>query len=180
MKSTLVDRAAAFAIKAHEEIGQRRKYTNDPYFTHPINVYSKVLTARHVDDEMRAAALLHDVVEDTNRTIDEVRAEFGDNVASLVAELTDVSRPEDGNRKIRKAIDRDHLAKASARAKTIKLADIIDNTASIIEHDHDFAKVYLPENLELLQVLKEGDESLYREATGIVELSIDIFEGKSK
>jgi hypothetical protein len=84
-----------------------------------------------------------------------------------VAALTDISRPNDGDRKIRKAIDRNHLAGASARAQTIKLADLIDNSRSIVERDPDFAKVYLAEKRELLAVLTEGDETLLNRARAI-------------
>jgi len=92
---------------------------------------------------------------------------FGVDVATLVAALTDISRPNDGDRKIRKAIDRNHLAGASARAQTIKLADLIDNSRSIVERDPDFAKVYLAEKRELLAVLTEGDETLLNRARAI-------------
>ena len=67
---------------------------------------------------MLAAALLHDTVEDTGTPLKDIEAEFGPDVASLVEQLTDVSKPEDGDRKTRKEIDRQHIAKASVRAKT--------------------------------------------------------------
>jgi hypothetical protein len=89
-------------------------------------------------------------------------------VACLVEMLTDVSKPEDGNRATRKAMDREHTANASSQAKTIKLADLIDNTHSIVEHDPDFARVYMREKTRLLQVLSEGDPTLYRKATDLV------------
>ncbi|WP_291333124.1 hypothetical protein, partial [Desulfovibrio sp.] len=82
-----------------------------------------------------------------------IRGQFGDDVAELVFWLTDVSRPGDGNRITRKSKDREHLAQASARAKAVKLADLIDNTASIVEHNPDFATVYLREKSALLNVL---------------------------
>lgn len=110
---------------------------------------------------MIAAAWLHDVVEDTNTTLDEIRECFGDVVHDLVESLTDVSKPEDGNRARRKMLDREHIARASAEAKTVKLADLIDNTQSIVERDPDFAKVYMTEKLRLLFYLREGDEKLY-------------------
>lgn len=79
--------------------------------------------------------------------------------------LTDVSNPLDGNRAARKAIDRDHTAKASPEAKTIKLADMISNTASIMKHDLvGFARVYIPEKVKLLEVLREGDPVLWKVA----------------
>ena len=86
---------------------------------------------------MVAAAWLHDVLEDTLVSQQELTVAFGDPVVRLVLELTDVSRPTDGNRATRKAIDRDHLANASPDAQTIKLADLIDNAESIIEHDDE-------------------------------------------
>jgi (p)ppGpp synthase/HD superfamily hydrolase len=61
---------------------------------------------------MIAAAWLHDVVEDTPVTLEDLHSEFGEGIAELVEALTDISRPEDGNRRKRKAIDREHLAHA--------------------------------------------------------------------
>lgn len=164
--SDLVRRAYLIAEKAHS--GQVRKYTGEPYISHPQAVCDNVKSVSHTE-EMLAAALLHDVVEDTPTSIADIEAEFGTCVASLVEQLTDVSRKEDGNRAVRKAIDREHLAKASAEAKTIKLADLIDNSLSIIRHDTGFAKVYMKEKKELLSVLKEGDKTLWENANWIIE-----------
>jgi (p)ppGpp synthase/HD superfamily hydrolase len=109
---------------------------------------------------MIAAALLHDVVEDTHVTLDQIEDRFGNEVAELVGWLTDISRPEDGNRRTRKALDRFHSADAPAEAQTIKLADLIHNTISIAEHDPNFWKVYREEKIELLKVLTKGDKTL--------------------
>ena len=72
-------------------------------------------------------------------------------------------RPEDGNRAKRKAIDRDHVAKASRYGKVIKLADLIDNTRSIVEHDPNFAKVYLKEKEALIKgpLMGSASDKLY-------------------
>jgi (p)ppGpp synthase/HD superfamily hydrolase len=118
-----------------------------------------VKTVPHTD-EMIAAALLHDVVEDTPFTIDDINDRFGNKVAELVSWLTDVSRPEDGNRKTRKSLDREHIVEAPAEAQTIKLADLIHNTKSIEQHDPGFWKVYKQEKIALLDVLTKGDRSL--------------------
>jgi (p)ppGpp synthase/HD superfamily hydrolase len=160
-----IDRARLFAASAHA--GQARKYTNEPYLNHPAAVVDLVRGRPHTP-EMLAAAWLHDAVEDTNVTIGQIRHLFGDTVARLVDELTDVSRPEDGSRSKRKALDRAHTAQASPDAKTIKLADLIDNTRSIAEHDPDFARVYLAEKALLLEVLKEGDPVLWEMAKSLV------------
>jgi (p)ppGpp synthase/HD superfamily hydrolase len=111
-----------------------------------------------------AAAWLHDVVEDTGVTIEVIRAEFGDEIATLVGWLTDVSRPEQGNRAVRKAIDRAHTAAAPGAAQTVKLADLISNTRSIVAHDEKFAVTYLAEKRELLKVMTKADPALMARA----------------
>jgi (p)ppGpp synthase/HD superfamily hydrolase len=166
--SELEERAKAFATRAHAAIDQRRKYTNEPYINHPAAVVELVRSVPHTE-EMLAAAWLHDTVEDTGVTLAELREEFGREVSNLVLELTDVSKPSDGNRKKRKALDRAHTAKASPEAKTVKLADLIDNTRSIVARDPEFAKVSLAEKRELLPVLVEGDATLWEMANKMVQ-----------
>jgi (p)ppGpp synthase/HD superfamily hydrolase len=161
--------AKAFCVGAHTAVGQLRKYVLTDYHEHPLNVLFILNQAANVDDDMRCAALLHDVLEDTQTKRDHIEDMFGSDVAQLVEELTDVSKPEDGNREIRKAIDRAHTAQASPRGKTIKLCDLIDNAGSIQEHDAKFAKTYMHEKRLLLEVLKEGDPGLYAKACKIVE-----------
>ena len=155
--------AKAYAERKHDSVGHRRKYTGEPYIAHPAAVVELVRSVPHTE-AMLCAAWLHDTVEDTPATLDDIRAVFGDEVAVLVEMLTDVSRPEDGVRSERRAADRKHSAKASPQAKTIKLADVIDNAGSIASKDPEFAKVYLAENALLLEVLKEGDPVLLRAA----------------
>lgn len=163
--SRLVEKALQFATAAHE--GQVRKYTGEPYINHPIEVMEIVKTVSS-DVAMHAAALLHDVVEDTDVTIEDIIREFGDDVAQLVDDLTDVSKPEDGNRKARKALDRAHSAMSSGRAQTVKLADLISNGKDILQHDRHFAKVFLAEKALLLEVLTKGDAKLHTIASEIV------------
>ena len=155
----VVERARVFATAAHAAVGQLRKYTFEPYIVHPAEVVSIVQSVPHTE-AMLAAAWLHDVVEDTGVTLETVRAEFGDEVAELVGWLTDVSRPDHGNRAARKAVDRAHSAMAPAAAQTVKLADLISNTRSIVAHDEKFAKTYLEEKRLLLEVMTKGDATL--------------------
>jgi hypothetical protein len=155
-RQDLVDRAQVFATRAHQRIDHRRKYTGQPYDAHLRAVADLVATVSD-DAEMLAAAWLHDIVEDTPVTLEAVEREFGPGVAGLVRELTDVSRPGDGNRAARKAIDRAHLTAASPRAKTVKLADLCDNARDICGADAKFARVFLREMAALLDVLGEGD-----------------------
>ncbi len=167
-------RAAAFAAKAHA--GQVRRYTGEPYVTHCFDVASIVRTVPHTA-EMLCAALLHDTVEDTDVTPDNIRTEFGPDVAVLVEMLTDVSVPTDGNRAVRKAIDRAHSALASPAAKTVKLADLISNSISICAYDPDFARVYLAEKALLLPLLSEGDPVLWARADALLEANRHLMVG---
>ena len=159
----LETRARVFATAAHAAVGQLRKYTFEPYIVHPAEVVAILKTVDHTP-EMIAAAWLHDVVEDTGVTLELVRREFGDSVADLVGWLTDVSRPDHGNRAARKAVDRAHTAAAPAEAQTIKLCDLISNTRSIVEHDEKFARTYLAEKRLLLEVMTKGDPELLARA----------------
>lgn len=173
--SWLVNKALGFATAAHE--GQIRKYTGEAYINHPIEVMNIVRTVTH-SESMLAAALLHDVVEDCGVELSEIFDIFGARVAAMVDDLTDESKPEDGNRATRKEIDRMHTEVALKDSKTIKLADLISNSKSILEHDKDFARVYIKEKELLLEVLTEGDPTLYARAQQIVkdakkELGID-------
>lgn len=164
---TVVERARVFATAAHAAVGQKRKYTFEPYIVHPTEVASIVASVPHTE-EMLAAAYLHDTVEDTGVTMDDIEAEFGSEVRQLVGWLTDVSQPHDGNRAHRKAVDREHTARAPANAQTIKLADLISNCTSILVHDEAFAKIYLEEKRLLLEVLTKGDPILLERARSIV------------
>lgn len=128
---SLIMRALDFAARAHAE--HKRKYTDEPYINHPIGV-ALIVAGVDPDPEVIAAALLHDVVEMGTPPV-VIHNIFGDRVFFLVDSVTSVSKPEDGNRAQRKAKDREHYAKASAKAQTIKLADIIHNCSSIVIRD---------------------------------------------
>ena len=166
-KDPLIEKAYAFAAEAHASIDQRRKYTDDPYIHHPVAV-ARIVAARGGDVAMICTALLHDVIEDTPVTEREVRRAFGEEVGRMVPQITDISRPEDGNRAVRKAIDREHLGRAEPRVKTVKLADLIHNSGSILRHDPHFAKVYLKEKALVLPLLDEGDYRLQQIAHRLV------------
>lgn len=168
--SELVNRAIRFATEAHERIDHLRKYSNLSYTVH-LDQVAKITETVTDDEEMIAAAWLHDVVEDTPATLEDIEREFGVSVAILVRELTDISKPSDGNRAERKALDKAHLAQASARAQTIKLADLIDNCMDITKYDPRFARVYVKEMEALLRVLVNADEGLMSRARRTMEKS---------
>ena len=158
--ANLSERARDYAISAHARINQLRKYTFQPYDVH-LKAVAELVAMVTDDQEIIAAAWLHDTVEDTPATFEDIESKFGQGVCRLVMDLTDISRPADGNRMTRKEIDRDHTALASSRAKTIKLADLIDNCLDICRHDPKFGALFLQEMVDLLTVLHEGDQRLY-------------------
>lgn len=162
----LIQRAREFATRAHQRIDHRRKYSGQPYDVH-LAAVARLVAGITDDPETIAAAWLHDVVEDTAVTFDDLRREFGEPVQRLVEELTDVSRPSQGNRAARKDIDRRHLAAASPRGQTVKLADLIDNCDDITRHDPRFARVFLQEMDALLAVLGDGDARLLQRARSL-------------
>ncbi|WP_440986240.1 HD domain-containing protein (plasmid) [Xanthomonas sontii] len=165
----LVQRAYEFAKAAHEAVGQKCKYTGEEYITHSVAVANIVQGVPHTA-EMMAAALLHDTIEDTHVTRSELLRAFGAHVTELVQWLTSVSHAHQGNRQARKQLDRDHLAGAPAEAHTIKLADVIVNTRSIVDHDRRFAAVYLVEKAHLLEALTRGDRTLWNDARRHIQL----------
>jgi guanosine-3',5'-bis(diphosphate) 3'-pyrophosphohydrolase len=145
----------ARAVHAH----QRRKYTNNPYTDHLAEVAGIVATVAppELAEMMVSVAWLHDCVEDQAVTVTHLRGEFGDAVADGVRLLSDL---EKGNRAERKAMSRDRLANAPGWVQTIKCADLISNTSSIVMHDPKFAAVYLEEKRLLLAVLTSADQRL--------------------
>ena len=146
-------KAAKFAFAKHD--GQLRKYTNEPYIVHP-NAVARAVANAGGDTATIAAAYLHDTLEDTATTYDELVENFGTEIADLVVELTDVYTSEafpQLNRKARKALECARIAGISAKAKMVKYYDIAHNTESIVKYDPKFAEVYLPEKAAILAVL---------------------------
>lgn len=152
----MILQAIMFAEQAHR--GQMRKYTGPPYITHCLEVALTVESVGGTEEQI-VAAILHDTVEDTDVCVSDIKAHFGTEVAAYVEWLTDCTKPF-GNRAARKRIDRTRLSQAPDEVQTIKLADLISNTATITEYDPDFAKVYLSEKRDLLAVMKGGHPAL--------------------
>ena len=157
MYSKEYTKALKFATDAHS--GQQRKYNGLPYISHPIAVARLVGMVKHTD-EMLQAALMHDVVEDTPVTLKQIRKEFGDTVADYVSFLTDVSKPSDGNRKVRKNLDSEHNSRGPAESQTIKVADLIHNSVDIKVLDPAFWVQYKQEKLHTLSLLTKADPDL--------------------
>ena len=125
----LVIHAAHFAADKHRD--QRRKgVRNTPYINHPLEVAERLARIAGIEDAtILAAAILHDTIEDTETTRAELAGIFGNDIAALVAELTD----EPGlTWQQRKRLEIDHAAHLSDRAKMIKLADKTCNVADTV------------------------------------------------
>lgn len=152
--------AHASVVNPDGSLGQRRKYTNEPYILHPLAVAGIVATMPGATQEMIAAALLHDVVEDTPITQALIDDQFGPLVGSYVEWLTDITTLEDGNRQVRAQINRERLARAPAEVQSIKTADILHNCSSIAALNPKYALKYLPEKIQTLDMLTLADKGL--------------------
>lgn len=164
--------AMLFARQVHAT--QRRKYTGNPYADHLAEVAGIVATVAPLHgplaaqaDDMIAIAWLHDTIEDQGVTEAELRTRFGDVVADGVVHLTDV---ETGTRAERKAAALVRLAKAPAIVQTIKVADLMSNTSSIVQHDPVFAVTYLEEKRRALEVLTKAAPRLLAHARAQVAM----------
>jgi guanosine-3',5'-bis(diphosphate) 3'-pyrophosphohydrolase len=164
MRNTIVRRAVVFAKRAHH--GQRRKYTGEPYFNH-VQQVATLVRGWGADDVTVTAALLHDVLEDTDCSYRDIADEFGKEIADIVVELTDVYTPEaypSKNRKARKELETQRLATISKRAKLIKRADIVNNSTDIrqaalhVPAAARFAPVYMAELETMLVALGSNNE----------------------
>ncbi len=150
LNTELLDRAIIFAVQAHA--GTERRGKGFPYIVHPMEAMEIVATITP-DQELLAAAALHDTVEDTDVTVEEIRARFGDRIASLVAAESDempegVSEEDSWHARKKAAIDR--LAAASHDAKIVALGDKLSNMRAI-------ARDYAVKGDELWKIFHASD-----------------------
>lgn len=166
-----------FADKAHGD--KTRKYTPERYIAHPVRVmelcrqYTSALP-------VLAAALLHDVLEDTKTGRHEMHdfllavmaQEEATQTTQLVVELTDVytkTRYPRWNRRKRKAKEARRIEQTCGDSQTVKYADIIDNCSEIVVQDPEFAGLFLLECKLLLKKIPKGHPGLYQSAIQTVE-----------
>jgi (p)ppGpp synthase/HD superfamily hydrolase len=135
----------------NKHAGQIRKLSKDPYIVHPIKV-AEILKTMNENDDLIKAAYLHDTIEDTNTTLEEISEKFGLKVANLVKELTS------DRAAIKEVGKAQYLTKKmndmSMNALTIKLADRLDNVSDLNASDLEFARKYLKETQFILENLK--------------------------
>jgi (p)ppGpp synthase/HD superfamily hydrolase len=158
-KNADIRKARGFAMDAHD--GTARKYTGDPYFNHVERVAIEVSIHPRATADMVMAAYLHDVVEDTDYTLEDIDEEFGLSVAEMVSQLTNVSKQFVGlNRAQRKAMDIARLAEAPAPVKVIKMIDRIDNLMEMSGATAGFRRMYAAESRALLSAIRDADRTL--------------------
>lgn len=171
-ESQILEKVREFADQAHGD--QLRRYSSDRYIVHPVRV--KETVSDYINDlPVLAASLLHDVLEDTPTTSEQL-SEFLKTVMDedqarrclqYVLELTDIYTKKNYprlNRRSRRNKEFERLASASPQAQTIKCADVLDNAIDITDNDPDFALTYLRECKQLLQVLQQGNYLLRHRA----------------
>jgi (p)ppGpp synthase/HD superfamily hydrolase len=149
---TLVQKAKAFSAAKHRH--QTRKHDTIPYTAHLDGVVAILKRHGITDQVIIAAAYLHDTVEKTDTSVGEIIDLFGTDVARLVYWLTDDDR---GNRKVRKLMSAWRLSRAPWEAKLIKLADLVDNTQYIVEHDPESAPGYILEKKQTMWMMADEE-----------------------
>ncbi len=165
---------------------QKRKYTGEPYYTHVFNVVEMV--GKYVPNTYEIA-LCHDLFEDTICTPEMLREDlkqcgysvgYATSIVSGVKNLTDVYTTErypDMNRKERKTMEAYRLGTMGSSCQSIKYADLIDNTRSIVKDDPGFARIYLPEAVELLNRMRKGDIHLFIQCAYEIQSGVRTKEG---
>ncbi len=174
---TRLEQVKDFASKAHE--GQTRKYENQPFIVHPIRVME--LCREYTEDiTILSAALLHDVLEDTEVSEDDLYTFLSsvmektdsEKTVRMVLELTDVFIKADypsWNRRKRRNKEADRIQHTSGDSQTVKYADIIDNCTEIARHwEDDFSEKFLKECRSLLKRIDKGHPQLYQRAIQVV------------
>ena len=154
LNTDLVDKAIIFATKAHH--GTERRGKGFPYIVHPLEALSIVATITNEPD-LLAAAVLHDTIEDTEATYDELKDEFGEHVACLVAAETDVRTDGQGRNlswRERKQRDLDYLRKSSREVKIVAIGDKLSNMRAI-------ARDYRVKGDELWQMFRVKDKATH-------------------
>ena len=178
LADTMIQSALAIASLYHRN--QKRKYTGEPYIEHP-KLVAKIITdyMEACDDiplfafdpmdysVIQSAALLHDTIEDTNATYEEIQKVFGKSVCDLVYFLTDDLTPKDGNRELRKEKYLEKLLDSPYEAKCLKIADVLANVRNLAEvvpaEDKGFAIKYVGEKQQMVEAFKTLKERKKRD-----------------
>lgn len=150
----LVKRAKEFATAKHK--GQFRKFGNEPYINHPLavsNIVADLVAKRGGDYVMEAAAILHDTLEDTDTSLEEIEKLFGVDVAKLVSELT---TPDSVAKKDKAAFLSNKMVLMSGDGLVIKLVDRLHNVSDLKSASPQFASRYAKETKQIIDYLEDN------------------------
>ncbi|MEK7109090.1 MAG: HD domain-containing protein [Patescibacteria group bacterium] len=164
----LIEKAKSFAFRAHEGHTRNDK-DNNPYIVHPEEVAGLVAQSGGSAQEV-AAAWLHDTVEDTPTTIEDIRREFGEEVATIVHGLTDLPEFEALPLAERKAKQAERVRTESVSVRRIKLADQSSNVKTV------GAKVFLDMQGDRALAYVRGAKSIADECKGISPFLDSLFQ----
>lgn len=161
-----------FQFVYHSHGDQKRKYTRESYWTHPLAV-AEMVASIEIDDAIEVC-MLHDIIEDTDMGPTDIHVilkligysdESRWRIVDSVIELTNVYTSESFpmlSRSERKSLEAIRLGEISPLAASVKYCDLMHNTASIVEHDPKFAKVYIAEKEAIMKVMTNGNPELYK------------------
>ena len=187
--STKIQAVIEFVTQWH--LPQKRTFTGEPYVTHLIDVY-KTVREHTKDKTIHAAALCHDLYEDTDCSEAHFVSYLLENgfdkhevkrINSLVFNLTDVYIKEHYphlNRRQRKNLEAKRLANIQPDAQTIKYADMIDNSKSIVKDAPGFAGKYLDEMKQILEGMDKGNPTLYKRAKKQCAAKLELLTNNKK
>lgn len=177
---TLFERATELATHAHR--GQKRKYSGDPYIVHPLRV-AELVRRLGFHENYQAVAVLHDVIEDTAGTLDEIAEldnEVGQEIAMLVMWLTNPKIDLRGRarRFLRTSWMHERVARAPTMVRLIKLLDRYDNIRDL-PADDDFFPKYCRESVDLVDKIARTWDRDHSVAEAIAESILRIANGKT-
>lgn len=155
---SLIVQATEFATKKHD--GQVRKFNGEPYIEHPKRVAWKVFEITH-NDELTAAAVLHDTLEDTDTSLEELVSVFGNKIAYLVMDLTN---NKEGMKELGKEVYlTKKMSNLSSNALLIKLADRLDNVSDLSMENETWSRTYATQTKYILDNLCNPDFGMFHE-----------------
>lgn len=178
MKITPVVFAQAIQFAHEKHAGAFRKSNKTPYIVHPFSVMERVFTYKEESDNLfllGTVALLHDTVEDTDTTVEDIALKFGYSVASIVEELT--TDKEECDKVGKQTYLAGKMCNMSSYALVVKLCDRLDNISDLEKMDDEFIKRYTGETLHILTKLKLSGRKLTRTHNMIIT---DIMVGLDK
>jgi hypothetical protein len=169
--SSLVDKARAFALAAHQRFHRLEGHSGR--HEERLAAVAERCALCTSDEVTLALAWVHDVVENTAVTFGELERELGRELGELVGELTSVSRPSDGTPAAQRAIDQEHLRRASPRAKTVKLAELIEECRVASRPDARVTTAFVRDRTLLLDLLVGGDSRSFEKAKAMLEHCVE-------